>query len=304
MARTTIDESANVRGKKLAHLLGWTHAETMGRLYFFWHDSQECELLRCSAIDLAIWMAIDMAEGPAIVSAMVQVGFLEWSFDDIYLIIGNEKHINGIQQRRQANKINGKSGGRPKTSGNNPVALQSETQPVMDIKPSRETQINPAENLSTVQYSSVHKDNTLAKSEHLADSVGYEIPDKKILPLKKPSKKSVGYPEAFEKLYSQYPRKEGKKGGFAAFQRFADDPAFPDRIATSLTNYAKQVKGKEVRFVMKFSTFMNNWEDYESRLDLDKKVSISPILSPNKPLAPLSPEEVEIERLRKEYGLA
>lgn len=78
----------------------------------------------------------------------------------------------------------------------------------------------------------------------------------------KPSKKD--YEQAFEHLWQQYPRKEGKRGAFRHFKASVKKPEDFDRIQTALANYKHKIEAEDVdaKFVKMGSTFFFNWEDY------------------------------------------
>lgn len=78
----------------------------------------------------------------------------------------------------------------------------------------------------------------------------------------KPSKKD--YEQAFEHLWQQYPRKEGKRGAFRHFKASVKNPEDFERVQTALANYKEKIDTERVdpRFVKMGSTFFYNWEDY------------------------------------------
>ncbi len=110
MARVSIEERAAAAGKKLARAMGWKRSDTMGKLYFLWHDSQELEQKTCTVDDLILWMELESSEEKRIVPAMVDAGLLRIDGDTLQ-IAGNEKHIENLRQRREAAAIGGKRSG-------------------------------------------------------------------------------------------------------------------------------------------------------------------------------------------------
>lgn len=70
--------------------------------------------------------------------------------------------------------------------------------------------------------------------------------------------------EAFDEAYRLYPRKEGKSKGKGVFERQITGPREHERFVAAERNYiALVVEEKRIpKHIMKFSTFMNNWEDY------------------------------------------
>ena len=78
----------------------------------------------------------------------------------------------------------------------------------------------------------------------------------------KPSKQD--YEQAFEHLWQQYPRKEGKRGAFRHFKASVKKPEDFERVQTALANYKHKIEAEDVdaKFVKMGSTFFFNWEDY------------------------------------------
>lgn len=69
----------------------------------------------------------------------------------------------------------------------------------------------------------------------------------------------------FERVYSLFPRKEGKKRGLEIMKRLVKgDPNKLPLIEKAIVNYAAQCKDNrtEERFIKHFSTFINVWEDF------------------------------------------
>jgi glycerol-3-phosphate O-acyltransferase len=70
----------------------------------------------------------------------------------------------------------------------------------------------------------------------------------------------------FEAIYKAYPRKEGKTAGMRALVVRVKDKETYDRVMLAAKNYALlcQLRATEPLFIKLFSTFVNNWMDYES----------------------------------------
>ena len=73
------------------------------------------------------------------------------------------------------------------------------------------------------------------------------------------------YSQRFEKLWEAYPRKEGKKNAFAAYQRAVRDGAKDEDILSGIEQYKDKLRrdGTEERFIAQGATFFNQrrWED-------------------------------------------
>jgi hypothetical protein len=75
----------------------------------------------------------------------------------------------------------------------------------------------------------------------------------------------------FESVYQLYPRKgEGKKAGMMKLERDITTEAKFERFKKAVENYAYlcRTRGTEREYVKMWSTFVNNWEDYENAEDL------------------------------------
>jgi hypothetical protein len=69
------------------------------------------------------------------------------------------------------------------------------------------------------------------------------------------------YDQKFEQIYSQFPRKEGKRAGFSIYQRTIKSEADEQRLLKAIQNYSEQ-KRLTGEIVAHFSTFMGQWEDW------------------------------------------
>jgi hypothetical protein len=74
--------------------------------------------------------------------------------------------------------------------------------------------------------------------------------------------KAAGYPAAFESLYRKYPRREGKTPGFKTYLKEITEYEREAMLSLAIDNYSRQKKGTEKRYLLKFSTFMNQWQDW------------------------------------------
>lgn len=66
----------------------------------------------------------------------------------------------------------------------------------------------------------------------------------------------------FERLYKKYPRLLGKKIGMARCKAQIKNIDQFRLLEQAIDNYALEASYKEIQYVMHFSTFMNNWEDW------------------------------------------
>lgn len=80
--------------------------------------------------------------------------------------------------------------------------------------------------------------------------------------VKKERKKSRTYPTEFEELYQKYPRHEGKGKGYAIYKKQITSPEIRTDLAKAIENYSRKKKGTDEQFLLMFSTFMGQWEDW------------------------------------------
>jgi hypothetical protein len=70
-----------------------------------------------------------------------------------------------------------------------------------------------------------------------------------------------------EELYTIYPRKEGKKIGFARLHKIIDTEEKFQQVKKAIENYASLVEDRDKKYIKIFSSFVSVWEDY---LEIDK----------------------------------
>lgn len=68
------------------------------------------------------------------------------------------------------------------------------------------------------------------------------------------------YDSAFEETYKQFPRKEGKSGGFKIYSKLT--PEEKAQVGLAVQNYARTKATEEPRYLKHFSTFMGEWRDW------------------------------------------
>ena len=75
----------------------------------------------------------------------------------------------------------------------------------------------------------------------------------------------------FKKLYAPYPKKDGKKAGMLKLKSIVTNQQKFDDVEKAIKNYVDHIAREklELKFVKKFSTFVNNYEDW---LEVDEKV--------------------------------
>lgn len=68
----------------------------------------------------------------------------------------------------------------------------------------------------------------------------------------------------FEKLYTNYPRKDGKKKGLQIAKKNIKDIDQFKQLEKAITNYRVKIESEKIepKYVKHFDTFMNCWTDY------------------------------------------
>lgn len=89
------------------------------------------------------------------------------------------------------------------------------------------------------------------------------------------SKSGSGYGAGFQEVYESYPRREGKSAGFKVYERDIKNAAERDSLLLAIQNYRKSKLGTEARYLLMFSTFMNQWRDW-----LDPGAGLSRLAAP------------------------
>jgi len=104
-----------------------------------------------------------------------------------------------------------------------------------------------------------------APNKHLTSSQQAPNNNRRIKELKndKNDKKKT-YSDFFEKLWSKYPRKDGKKEALKHFNASVKNKKDCESIEMAVNNYIDYLKenNTESRYIKKGSTFFNNWQDW------------------------------------------
>ena len=111
------------------------------------------------------------------------------------------------------------------------------------------------DNINNIKLS---KSNLTKKSDVVQNDFDYTHPLD--LPVDQPKQKK--FKPDLEKLYADYPRKEGKKKAFEKLNKLITSEEIFTQVHTAIKNYAKQSADKETRYVKQFSSFVSVWEDY------------------------------------------
>lgn len=232
MARINIEDKAlrDPRFKVLAAKTGRSHYDTILRTALLWRQCAEDNTYCLSA---AIIDGLTDSTGYAEMLADPDVGLAERVEVDgrtMYRIRGTEGRVEWLAAKRE----NGKKGGRPKSA----YLDAPSPKPIANLEL---TETEPTPNPpSSFLLSPKDKDNT---GQSLDRPTGE-------------------YPEEFEQVYAQYPRKVKKAAGFKIYRKQIKTEAERQRLLEAIRKYRREKAGKEAEFIMHFSSFMACWTDY------------------------------------------
>ncbi len=170
--------------------------------------------------------------------ALLEVGFAERYPEGIYAK-GSERHFQWLLERKEAGKLGGSRKSEAKT-----LAAQQREQ--------RKRSIQQNQTLST----SNHKQPQPSTSTSTSTSV----------------KETTIAQNEFARVYELYPRKLGKKRGFAKLKTIFRLPENIVKFEIAVKNYTQHCafEKKEPRYIMHFSTFVNCWEDWVESVKFEK----------------------------------
>lgn len=125
MSRTTIEEAAFLKFKRVAHVMKLCVAYVAGVVATMWHHSQTEEKINCSSKDISFWTELKRSLLPKFIEGCLDAGFLERIGEDLYRIKGNEDHINNLRRYRESAR---KGGLKSAENRNGKQALQADAQ--------------------------------------------------------------------------------------------------------------------------------------------------------------------------------
>jgi hypothetical protein len=68
--------------------------------------------------------------------------------------------------------------------------------------------------------------------------------------------------EIFEKCWSEYPRREGKKEAIRHYKASVKSIDDARKLFVAIQHYKDRTEGQEMKFIKQGSSFFNNWSDY------------------------------------------
>lgn len=252
MARVNIEDGAFGAAKVIAGRVG-IHWQTMiGMLACLWRDSQAAEIVVARAEDLFVWMEgpeSEVIDADALIHALQDTGIIRPADGGLWEIIGNQRHIDNLHQRKESARLGGLKSGVIRSK--RPVEPYASTEHEATLEPITEqnrTEQNKEKNTS------ISPDGSERDSE--ADQPPKDP---------KPPRKKFD----FEPLYREYPRKEGKAGGIAQCKAQIRTESDYVALRKAIGRYRDlcEREGTEKRFIKLFSSFLGTkskpiWRDY------------------------------------------
>ncbi len=265
MARTSIEESGLTAARLIARRTGFSENAVVGMLIMLWHDSQALERTEASRARLIEWLNIgsdqQSDEVDQLIESLEDNGILVQRDEGTWLIVGNDKHIENLRQRKDDAKAAGIASGRARQR----TVERTVEQPVNGPLNARGTSVEPnTVQCSAVQFSAVQNNS------------------------KEKSRASRSFD--FESIYQEYPRKLGKAKGLKIAEREIKTEADFDRLLIAVKRYAGHVRREnvEANYVKHFSTFMGSWQDW-----LDDDVGKFKPAQPPRPAPRIEPSKPE-----------
>lgn len=163
----------------------------------------------------------------------ISVGLVK-DMGDAFYLAGSKEYFSWIS----AKKENGKKGGRPKSTEPNNSEIAKATDNLKKAKVILAKANESYENPLTLPLTLTPDNNINTSAE--ADRVEFD----------------------FEKIYENYPCKEGKAKGIAKLKSTIKSQKKFDDFRKSAWNYMKSVESRDKKYIKHFDTFVNCWTDY------------------------------------------
>jgi hypothetical protein len=135
MARVNVETRALAEGRfsKLVDQLKVTRAEAIGTLVIFWHDTQERGLWKGTRARLLKFIPFAASQCEGIFDALVEHEYISLCPDGDYVIHGNKKHIEAIQDKKASGAKGGVQSGKVR-SGQKPKKNKSDEAPASNAE--------------------------------------------------------------------------------------------------------------------------------------------------------------------------
>lgn len=125
MARVNVETRALAENRfaDLSEELGQGKAFALGVLVFFWHDSQEREIVEADRATIENFIAAPKGQRASIFNALLANQYLTETDEGVFEIRGNRKHGEFLRRQRQSGSLGGKSRGskRPLSDDTSPA---------------------------------------------------------------------------------------------------------------------------------------------------------------------------------------
>lgn len=265
--------SIETRGIKMAlilsKLLKISHFEAIGRLVMMWEASQDSEVIESKERDIYYWFdPEEQLERAAVISALEECDFIRRCVADQqacvdqtcvadqqtcvagaqnWVICGNAKHAQFLSTRREAAKKGG--GVRARLSTKNKELQDVVPRAKEMLKAHAKEMIQPNAMLCyAMQSNAKEKEKSQKKEKERGDESGLE--------------------SKLEEIYQHYPKRLGgarKAEGLKKLKsKIKKKEIDIDQFFEQVKRYralCEKTKKTKTKFVMQFSTFVNNWND-------------------------------------------
>ena len=111
MARVNVETRALAEHRfyNLMTILKFNRPETIGLLVLFWHDSQECGVWKGSRQEVEKFIPYPRESRSEIFNALIDQDYISECENNEFLIHGNKKHIEAIENKKNAGSAGGKA---------------------------------------------------------------------------------------------------------------------------------------------------------------------------------------------------
>ena len=204
-----------------------TRAETIGTLVLFWHDSQERGVWRAPKEELLRFIPFTGDDRIGVFESLVNHEYISLCDDGEYVIHGNRKHIEALDERREAAREGGRAKARKINENKASLAHGRKSLP-----PAKSALPN------SIQFNSIQSN------------------------INTPSQQAARFD--FESLYEKYPRKVGKAAGLRKAKVQIKTLEAYEELRTAIARYTNYciAQKTEPRFIKHFSSFMSDWRDW------------------------------------------
>lgn len=238
MARVNVETRALAEQRfiDLTEELGEGRNWAIGLLVIFWHDSQERGIWSGTREEIQKLIPVNKMSRMAIFDLLLEHEYISEldSNDNQFVIRGNKKHIDALEERKEAAAEGGRAKARNINKNKERLALGSGS-----LAPAKSALPNSIQ-FNSIQSNTIHKD--ISKKPAARKRAEFDL----------------------ESLYKKYPRKIGKQQGFKKADKDVTCQTTYEALEKAIDHFAEfhRDKGTEEQYIPHFSTFMTSWRDW------------------------------------------